>query len=173
MSNKNYRNDHFRIDLRSIIKRLPLQGHINQSQNSLIVFSPAWIEWVKGEFPGEFKKFVTLNSFNQGVLSIRCTSSVAASQLKHMQVSLLESLHSAGHVQIKRVKIEIDHYSHTASDENVSSSLSDYIEIKTTTRSPLGDNVMSNLEHCQKGIKNEKLSKSLKKLNETLKDLKK
>ena len=166
------KNNHFRVNLSNIIKRLPLQSYIDVSQAALIDFSPAWIDWCNKSLPGEFHQIVTLNSFNRGTLSIRCTTSVAASQLKHMQVSILECFHAAGHSQIKRLKIEIDHFSNQASDNSSAVSLTEYTATKTETRAPLNNEAIVSLERCQKGIKNEKLSGSLKKLHKTLESLK-
>ena len=166
------KNNHFRVNLSNIIKRLPLQSYINVSQAALIDFSPAWIDWCNKTLSSEFHQIITLNGFNKGTLSIRCTTSVAASQLKHLQVSLLDFFHTAGHSQIRRLKIEIDHFSNQGSADNSAANLTGYIATKTETRAPLNNEAIVSLEQCQKGIKNEKLSGSLKKLHKTLESLK-
>lgn len=171
MSNKNRRYDHKRINLQSIIKRLPIQSHLNESQSALIVFSTIWNKWVKDNLPNDIGKLITLNSFKNGILSIRCTNAVAASQLKHLQVGLINAFNDEGHHQITRLKFEIDKKTIASEFESDFSPDSKNQHFKKEPRKELSHEALDTLEHCEKGVKNEKLSISLKKLHKTLRNL--
>jgi len=162
-------NHHFRIDLNNIIKRLPLLRQINASQSALLSFTPAWKRWSNENLPENFRSLTSLNSFNDGVLSIKCKTPIAASQLRHLQISLIEALHEADHHQILSLNIQIDHETPTPE-----SAVQEHIKqvettLPNTTRAALSDQAIDNINSCQKSVKSEKLSDALKRLSETLK----
>ena len=162
-----YNNNHFRIDLSNIINRLPVLRQINASQTAIINFTPAWDNWAAKNLPESFRSATSLNSFNEGVLSIQCTTPIAASQLKHQQVSILEALHNADHYQILSLKIQIDHQ--TSQNSRPHAERVNLETPKVVTREALSQQAIDNINNCQRSVKNERLSDSLKRLSETLK----
>lgn len=173
MSKKKHHNDHRRIKLNNIINNLPINHHLNESQNSLISFSEAWNKWINENLSTDIQKLVAMNSFKNGTLSIRCINAVAASQLKHLQVGLINAFNNAGHNQIINLKLEIEKVHTTSKVEHDFSTNSKNQHIKNEPRESLSDEALDMLNHCERGIKNEKLSASLRKLHNTLGKLKK
>ena len=173
MPKKKYHNTHQRIKLNNIIKNLPINGHLNESQNALINFSNTWNEWVSENLPTEIQKLVAMNSFKNGTLSIRCINAVAASQLKHLQARLISAFNDAGHSQIDNLKFEIEKKQTTPKLEDNFTTGAKSQHIKEEPRESLSNEALDLLGHCEKGVKNEKLSASLKRLHNTLNNLKK
>ena len=173
MSKKKHHNDHRRIKLNNIINNLPIKHHLNESQNSLISFSEAWNKWINENLSTDIQKLVAMNSFKNGTLSIRCINAVAASQLKHLQARLISAFNDAGHSQIDNFKFEIEKKQTTPKlEDNVTTGAKSQ-HIKEEPRESLSNEALDLLGHCEKGVKNEKLSASLKRLHNTLNNLKK
>ena len=103
------KSNYKRVQISNILTSLPVQRHINVSQKAVISFTSAWQEWLHSNLPTQLYKKISLNSFENGKLSILCNNSTTASQLKHLQISLLEALHQAGHNQISQIKFDINH----------------------------------------------------------------
>jgi len=171
MPNKKNNNCPKRINLNNIINKLPIKHHLNESQNALIDFSITWNKWIQNNLTSEIQKLVALNSFKNGVLSVRCTNASAASHLKHLQIGLRDAFNGAGHHQILDIKFDIDKKTTHPKVNNSLSTGSENQHIKKEQRQALSEEALDTLEHCKKGIKNEKLSASLKKLYDTLDSL--
>jgi len=160
-----------RVNLSNIINNLPINYHLSKSQNALIAFSKTWNTWIQHNLPKEIQTRVALNGFNNGILLIQCTNAVAASQLKHLQMRLISAFHDAGHDHILDIKIEIDKTISSSKNELSTASKDQHIEKEP--RKTLSHEALDTLKHCEKGIKNERLSAALKKLHGTLDNLNK
>jgi len=90
---------------------------------------------------------------------MRCTTPTAASQLKHLQVSLLDAFHAAKSNEIKRIKIQIDH----TNQETIESKRHSTQEVKkgAPNYKPLKPDTIANIQNCKSSVKSEKLSHSL------------
>ena len=165
MKNKPNKNNHLKISLGSIIKRLPVHRSLNASQNALIEFATIWGQWSKINIAPEFSSSISLNSFQNGVLYIGCTTPIAASQLKHLQVNLLNSFHNAGFNEIKQIKITIDHNHLQDEETNTDSARSNK---QPTNYKPLDIEAINTIKNAQNSVKSEKLSHSLERLATTL-----
>jgi len=165
MTKKSQKNNHLRIDLSNILKRLPLLQQLNSSQSALIDFSLTWQQWSKKNLNANFLQSTALNSFRDGILTISCTSPIAASQLKHLQVSLLSDFHSNGFTKIKQIKIQVDH-KHAQDDHGTA--LHGQESTPQPSYKPLKADSIAAINNCKNTIKNEKLSNSLAKLADTL-----
>ena len=172
MQKKKRQKKHQRVNLKNIINRLPIKNHLNESQNALIDFSTTWNKWVQDNLADQIQGLVALNSFKNGILSIRCINASAASHLKHLQVSLKNTFNDAGHHRIIDIKFEIDRKAMTPEHTNELSSGSKNQHIKKEPRKALSNEALNTLGHCEKGVKNEKLSASLRRLHDTLNNLK-
>ena len=150
---KNNANNHYRVDLSNIIKRLPALRQINASQSALLSFTLAWEQWLSKNIPEDFRQLASLNSFNDGVLSITCETSTVASQLKHLQVSLLEALHSFEHHQILSIRIQTNH---STSNDTHSKPIQVDSKPPVTTRKALNQEVIDAINNCEKNVKSEK-----------------
>ena len=166
MSKKQYKNNHFRIDLSNILKRLPLHHQINNSKTALIDFTPAWKEWLGLHLPDSLHDKLFLNSFQDKTLTIRCANPTVASQLKHSQVSLLIHLQSAKINNIEHIKIQIDHSKSNSITKNTY--LKKPTEPAQAEYKPLNQEAINNINNCTSTIKNDRLSESLNRLANTL-----
>ena len=165
------KSNYKRIQISNILTSLPVQRHINESQKAVISFTSTWQEWLNTNLPAELSKKISLNSFENGKLSILCNNSTTASQLKHLQISLLEALHKAGHNQISQIKFDINHqFDETLVLSQALDSKQNHISQKP--RKTMTDKNLKNLKHCGDGVKNERLNSALKKLHTTLTKLK-
>ena len=180
--------DKQRLDLSAIVKRLPLHRQLGESQTALIELTPIWQTFIRQHLPNwvidsavpnnDLAISAELTSYGDHRLTISCSSSIYASQLKHLQTSLLSTL-KAGfpaiqsiHIQIKQPKNNNltshcdDKASSGAAQQNTTSCLSAQAMIERSVSS----NTIQSIEHCQKHIANEKLANSLSKLANTLKN---
>jgi len=167
MPKKTFKNNNLNKNLSNIIKRLPLHQRLNDSQNALIKFSPVWQQWSEKNISPNFLPAIALNSFKNGLLIIRCTTPTAASQLKHLQVSLLDSFHTATLNEIKQIKIQIDH-THSQTETNNKDHYSQHQKREISNYKPLKSDTITNIQNCKRSIKSEKLSHSLERLATTL-----
>jgi len=170
MPRKNDKNNHFKISLNNIIKRLPLHQQLNNSHAAIIDFSQTWQDWVSSNLTGNFEKLATLSSFDNGLLTVRCISPTAASQLKHLQISLLEAFHAAGFTQIQRLKIQIDHTTRLTSESDTHhQTVIKQIDKPSINRTQsLKKETLKGIKNCGKRVKNERLMTSLQRLASTL-----
>lgn len=182
MKKKSYKNNHLRLSVSTIIKRLPLHRQLNASQSALIDFSHTWDTWSSQNLASGFSASTTLNSFRNGVLTIRCISTVAASQLKHLQVSLLETFHQAGLTKIVSIKIQIDHdvANFSEQESDIANTLAGQKVPNTLTkkghfaakadveRNDFLPTTIETIKNCQKSVRNERLNESLQRLANTL-----
>jgi len=171
MQKKKRINDHRRISLDNIINNLPIKYHLSESQNALINFSTTWNKWIQNNLSSDVQKLVALNSFRNGILTVCCINATAASQLKHLRVTLINTFNDAGHHEILDIKFEIE--KKTAASKADFSTGSKSQHYKEEPRQTLSNEALDTLKHCEKGVKDEKLSASLKKLYDTLENLKK
>ena len=86
-------------------------------------------------------------------------------------MGLIDAFNDAGYHQVFDIKFEID--KKTTVPENERSAGSTNQHFKREPRESLSHEALNTLEHCEKGVKSEKLSASLKKLHDTLDNLKK
>jgi hypothetical protein len=113
-----------------------------------------------------------LVSADQGKLVIACSNSACASQIKHLQQSLLGFLHEQGFVEIKQLAIRIKNKridetpKSQAAKKNTATHLS---TTSMTTPEATSSNSLDAIKHCQKMVANEQLAKSLGNLAKTLK----
>ena len=161
---KHNKHHHTRISLSNIIKRLPLHHQLNTSQNALIDLTPIWQQWSETNLTPNLLSLINLNSFRDGVLVIACSNPTAASQVKHMQISLLTAFHAAGLRNVERIKVQIVHTQSTNGKPSSNPSSTNHV----TNYQPLEEEALSNIKNCMTTIKNERLSSSLARLAETL-----
>ena len=167
MPNKKHRNNHLKINLNNIIKRLPLHQQLNASQNEIIKLSQAWKEWAASNLPPALEKQIILSSFDQGILNIRCNTPTAASHLKHLQMSLLEGFHTAGFKEVENLKIQINHQ-YDFQNESTNNHTARFDAPQKERDHQLKSETLSGIKQCSKTVKNERLMASLEKLAETL-----
>jgi len=188
MPKKSDYNKTQRLNIASIVQRLPLHKHMSQSQSALIELSPIWHAWSANNLTSKMATQVSLTSLQNGQLIVSCANAVSASQIKHQYASLLESLTASGFTNVKRIKVRIDHGSSTTDNESTSDNQTisrndvsaqgshQSIESANTTRKPTyrakpNSKTIKSIEHCQKLTSNDKLSDSLKRLASTLNKL--
>ena len=155
-----------------LIRRLPVHQQLNESQAALVKLTPIWQQWAKhsisaNKITTECYQNTELSSLSNGKLVISCTSSIYASQIKHQQQSILESIIKAGITAVEHIKVQlrIPNQLRTESSNNERDA-QPYIK-----PSPLSANSLNAIEHCLKTVNNDQLAKSLKRLAKTLKKL--
>lgn len=173
MPKKHRKNNRSKVSLNNIIKRLPLHRQLNDSQSAVIDFSETWQKWASANLPSSFEGLATITSFDDGLLTIGCHTPTAASQLKHLQVSLLEAFQTAGFEQIQRLKININH-THDFLDDSENANNKSPQTHGTTLFSDRKQNLktetLTGIKNCSKAVKNERLMASLEKLASTLEE---
>lgn len=183
--NKPGHNRTHHLNIASIVQRLPLHRHMSQSQSALVKLSPSWLTWSANHLSTELANQVTLTGLQNGQLVISCANAVSASQIKHQQASLLESLNLSGLANVKRIKIRIDH-TYSSTETHSTQCLTEKTESDQQTahdtskkntnpihinRQNPGSQTIKSIENCQKLTSNDDLSESLERLAKTLKGL--
>lgn len=163
--------DRQRLSLANILQRLPLHRQFSDSQSSLLKLSPVWQAWANAHLAKESIREVQLSNYQSGVLSLACNNATCASQLKHLQTSLLAFLKRSGFNEAKKISIRMIHPTHVlpsspASRRAIPTGALVNDQAAHTKASPPS---IKSIEECKKTISNERLAESLTKLAETLK----
>jgi len=82
------------LNVSQIVQRLPLHRQMSVSQTIMVKLSPVWSTWSATYLAEPFAASTTLVGVQNGELTISCESAICASQIKHQQTNLLESLHT-------------------------------------------------------------------------------
>lgn len=164
--------DRRRLSLANILQRLPLHRQLSDSQSKLLKISPAWQTWANANLAKESISEVSLTNYQSGVLSLACNNATCASQLKHLQTSLLASLKQSGFDDAEKISIRVTHPTHDLQFSNPDQRaipVSEDENDQFAHAKPSAPSIKS-IEDCKKAISNERLAESLTKLAETLKE---
>ncbi|MFT5571709.1 MAG: hypothetical protein ACI9FR_000628 [Cryomorphaceae bacterium] len=183
-------NERQRLQLSSIVRRLPLHRQFNESQTALIKILPVWQKWAIDHLANEFQKSTKPSNYQATVLTITCEHAICASQVKHQRTTLLAFFHDAGLSNITQIDIRVVHPTQSPDDNldqhidpSLNSSsikeskktydrhcLKDDTRVEDKEPSPVSHASIKSIENCHKRIPNEKLAESLSKLIATLKN---
>lgn len=185
---------HTRLNVASIVQRLPFHQHISNSQSLILQATPIWHAWCEQQRKlNDAKQFAatndaTLTSFDEGVLTLACSNTTTATTLKHKHASLLEAFQEAGFKQIKRIQVRMtltkhnyqaqNHPTQTDSRQPGNHSFGGSPETLSNLqpsqqshhqRDKPSDSSIKSVEAVTNRVKNEHLAEALQRLAETLK----
>jgi len=130
------------------------------------------------DITNDIAQTLSLTNYKNGKLTIHCGNAVGASQLKHQQHTLLEYFHNKGFNEIEQIIVRIAHPTHLHSTQNNDQSNRELPNqaksLWPASRPSIGfdrpsKSALESVKNCQKMIKNDRLSHSLRKLEQTLK----
>ena len=172
----------------NLIRRLPVHQRLNESQAALVKLTPAWQQWAKqaiseNKITAECYQNTELSGLDDDKLVITCSTAVFASQIKHQQQSILDSLLKEGPAVVKQLNIQLrlPTFQNSKPGQNsnpgensksvVDKTFDNGVPANKPKSTPLTSNSLDAIENCRKSVSNEQLASSLKRLAETLKKL--
>ncbi len=156
----------------NILGRLPFLRQLNALQNQLLSVTPVWQTWLNQINDQVISQSAALASLDGETLLINCTSTSAATLIKHQQGSLLDHFHKSGFEHIKTIRIQMQLEPRNSlkaankephADQRQNNSLSGSKWKKPSESS------LKSIEAAMLNTKNEQLAASLQRLADTLK----
>jgi len=135
----------------------------------LLKIAPIWQRWSASHLNNLESNHSELSSalidISDGALKISCSQPTEASQIKHQQVSLIETMHAAGFSDIKRIKVSMSLQlpSQPSLSKQPSKSVNELHKRITPNK-----NSIESIKLCGQTTNNTQLSESLNRLANTL-----
>ena len=149
------------------MQRLPLHQQLSSSQQMLVKLSPSWRNWLHDNLNKELSNSAVLSHYADGRLLISCDNAAIASQLKHLQTSLMGFLNETGFKEIHTISIRIEHLNQDSAKRRTNQN-ADKINQEASYCQP-SSNSLKSIKHCHQSVKSETLSAALQRLEKTLK----
>lgn len=164
---KNYNPPNYSpLTAADFVRRLSLNRQLDASQTFIVTLIPAWLRWMQQALPQGFYTSCQPSGFQLGKLTILCKNSTSASQIRHLQQSLLDFLQQQGFVEIEQIMVRIQHSPHQFCEKPPQAEY----DQQPTSFVKASEGSLKAIDNCQKRVKNEHLARALLKLENTLRN---